>query len=205
MDYTQLFYDNYSTIIDENDSPNIDITRATLDYLLDNSIGEHDIIRVMEQHAGKKVITKQSLPEWLWDNSLTRQGVYYYNRELQIIPEGRTLPYLEMRIRFTIDDLLAYFQQQFAVDPLLVDRKQYIGQLKSLIKRFSSLIIMEPVDFIISLIKRAKSCNMRIFEPFDLTTNGNAGATLEIVKHHIADAKAHHATKEIDRCYLTTS
>jgi hypothetical protein len=207
MDYTDYYYSNYCGVVDNE--KDIDVTRATIEYLVDNGKKDTEILAILEQCAGKTRIGHEDLPDSVWDGLIER-GKFYYHHSLQLIPEARfdsktcteikTPFYLEIKCSFSYDDLIQYFMKQLGIDPELFDRQRYIGQFEFLLKtsRFS---FVEPLDFILAMIDNAKRKDgFMVFEPFDLKNNGNVSEVFQQLKTVAAQSNAMGTNKEIIRC-----
>lgn len=137
-------------------------TRASVRYMLDNDLPEQDIIVELKRHRTES-IHPNDLSEKLWDKSLLQKGHFYFHKALQIVSPAPVLKkdgsveypddYLEMRIRFTEEDILDYFYTHIArQDKDLCDPKKDIKTIAYLVKRFSNIENVEPVDLILCLI-----------------------------------------------------
>lgn len=198
MDYTNFFYNNFTSQLSAEKELLKNKTKATIEYLLDNKIEEKDILKVLQECSGKKFITKSDLPNFLWKNSLIKRDKFYYHHVLQIVSKTNDF-YLEMKIQFTLKDLLEYFIKTLKVDRSIVNEKHYMTQIEILLKRYSKLNFVEDLDFVLTLIDNATWREIRVIEPFDLTSNGNAGETLDFLKSKISQAKANGVSREIFR------
>lgn len=198
MNYVDFFYSNYASVdvlINEDLKRQ---TRATIEYLLDNHLNSKEILNVLMNCAGKAVLSKFDLPDSLWKNSLIKRDKYYYHHILQIIPEVGEF-FVEIKIKFTLNDLLKYFIKNLNINTSIINEKQYLAQLNSLINRYSALKFIEPLDFVLALIDNAVRKNYVILEPFDLNSSNNVSETLELLKIKVAEATARNTATEIFR------
>ena len=196
MNYADFFYQNYTSQLDEIDEKFFPETQATINYLEDNEVDEGNILKVLLECSGKKVIYKSDLPAFLWQGSLIDRNKFYYHHALQIIPDSGKF-YIEMKIQFTLQDLLNYFTQTLQIE--FVNEKKFTAQLKSLLEEYSHLKFVEPLDFVLTLIDNASWKKLKIFEPFDLNKFDNATDTLELLQEKVSKAEAYNLNKEILR------
>ena len=75
--------------------------------------------------------------------------------------------YLEMKVRYTMDNLLNYYYTKLIVPPLFRDEKRDIGAFNHLINSFKSPVI-DSVDFILFVIDYAASNEYKTNNPLDL-------------------------------------
>ena len=75
--------------------------------------------------------------------------------------------YLEMKCRYTMDNLLNYYYNKLIVPPLFRDTKRDIGAMNHLINSFKSPMI-NSVDFILFVIDYVASNEYKTTNPLDL-------------------------------------
>ena len=148
------------------------------------------------------------LPDALWLNSLVKRNHFYYHHALQLVPPPPRVRnnqeiiepfYREIRISFTMKDLIDYFYRTLNIDPFLRNDRHDGAQFSKMLNDFARLRPIEPLDFVLALIDYAKATNMFIAKPFDLE-NGNAVAdTLDKLKRNMAEAKLKKADRIIWR------
>ena len=108
----------------------------------------------------------------------TSNDTIYYHHELQIHskPGGfdpstctviKRPYYLEMKNRYTMDNLLNYYYTKLIVPPLFRDTKRDTGAMNHLIGCFKSPII-NSVDFILFVIDYVASNEYKITNPLEL-------------------------------------
>lgn len=165
MNYAEFFYQNCTSQLTEDDEKCFAETSTTMNYLEDNAVSDKDILKVLFDCSGKKVIRKNDLPAFLWQGSLIDRNKFYFHHTLQIVPDSGEF-YIEMKIQFTLQDLLNYFVETLKIE--LVNERKLLAQLKSLLEEYSHLKFVEPLDFVLTLIDNASWKNLKIFEPFDL-------------------------------------
>lgn len=137
-------------------------TMATILHLQDNKYSDNEIFKILKS-VGKSNITVLDLPIELWKNSLTEKGVFYYNDILHIQSkapvwnpktfEVKSVPFfMEMKINFTMNDLLDYYYSECRVPIGLRDEKKDIGAFNHLLKKYNNLKA-PSLDYILMLIK----------------------------------------------------
>ena len=94
--------------------------------------------------------------------------------------------FLEIKIKFTLDDLVSYFYK-LNIDNDLRNDKRDTAAMKSLLLRYDNLSVVESLDFVLSLIDYCKYSNDKISNVFDITKN--EASVLEDLKKKVAEAK----------------
>lgn len=137
-------------------------TRASIAYMLDNDLPGEMIVEELRRHHTAS-IHPNDLSEHLWDGSLLQKGHFYFHKELQIVSPAPILKkdgtvsyredYLEMRIRYTEQDILDYFYTRIRPqDRSICDSKKDSKAVAYILKRFSNIENVEPVDLFLCLI-----------------------------------------------------
>ncbi len=137
-------------------------TRASIAYLLDNELQGEEIIAELKRHTAVQIYP-DDLSDILWKNSLLKKGHFYFHKELQLVSPAPILQkdgtisyaedYLEMKIRYTEQDILDYFLSKAGYQARQIcDTKKELKTIAYLLKRFSLLENVEPVDLILCLI-----------------------------------------------------
>lgn len=176
-------------------SASFDITTTanTFDYLLDSGFSAIEVIKEANRHKGK-AITYDDLSESLWEGSLIKKGAFYLHRELRLesprpvfdikAEEVIQYPfYVEMKIRYTEDDVLDYFLKKMkptlraSNDPCW-DRRV----LREYLKRFSKLDFAEALDVILCSIDRYMKENPDCYNLRDISV-----ASGEVIEELSAD------------------
>lgn len=140
-------------------------TLATANYLKDNGYLENDILKIFE-YINKDIITGEDLPEELWNDSLLNKNIFYYSDILHIksnppswdpitFQEKCEPFFLEMKINFTMSDLLDYYYEKCRIPIGLRDNKKNIGALNHLIKKYNAFNDIPGIDYVLALILRA--------------------------------------------------
>ena len=180
MDLTEYFYSEVVGHAPETYEDEA-TTRHTLAYLEESGLFYHDIILMMENFADVGVIRQDSLPEQLWEGSLTKKDVYYYSHILWLQPPTSKLNlktgkytvypfYKEMKARFTMTDLIDFFYKVTKADIRLRNDKRQGGAFRSMLTEYEGLREsgIEPLDLILSMITEAGFQRLPILDVFDL-------------------------------------
>lgn len=176
MNLLDFYYYNLGTEPTELER---EITKATLDHLIDNNLTERDIISMIKDFPAKMALEPSDLPNKLWENSLLNRDTFYYHSELHITSPA---PYwdfendrivssrffLEMKIQYSIRDLIQYYYKKFPRDIRLIDEKKDIGTMEYLLNKYKNIAFIESVDFILFLIDEAADSGYELTEMIDL-------------------------------------
>ena len=145
-------------------------------YLKDNNFSDREIFNILSD--SKNINIKASeLPSKYWEGSLLKPNTFYYHDKLRIMSKAPkwdpetlreiTYPYfLEMKIMFTMDDLIEYFYQKTLIPVELRNRKNEEASFKYLLDKYK-VMKTEPIDFILFLIDSVKEEDS-IYKVFDL-------------------------------------
>lgn len=176
----KIIYTYYSLVIgQEPDDKSFKRTLATAKYLKDNGYTEAEILDIFKS-IHKEVITGEDLPKELWDKSLLEKDKFYYSDILHIkskapiwdpitYKEIHETFYLEIKIRFTIEDLLDYYYEKCKVAISFRDNKKDKGALLHLIKKYNNHNSISGIDYVIALIELAsKNIDYIYTNVFDL-------------------------------------
>lgn len=140
-------------------------TMATIGYLFDCGYSYLNICKELSLYK-IPVIKYDNLRDKLWEGSLIKKGAFYLHRELTIIskpPEYDIISekeivypfFYEVKICYTIDDVLRYFYKNIKGENMvLTEQKIDIGVVNYLMKKYSRIDYVEPLDIILSLIDR---------------------------------------------------
>lgn len=169
--YYRLAFGYYNEQLDK-------ITECTLKYLIDNGYDFKEIVDIMKKSKISDCLRPENLPDILWEGSLLKRDTYYYHSLFHIVskppiwnPETLKAEYepffKEMRIKFTMKDLLSYYYDKCKIDISLRDEKRDAGAFEYMLNRYH-LCGMEGVDFILMLIDEADKNNINITNPLKL-------------------------------------
>lgn len=170
----KLIYELYTLVVGiEPSEDSFNRTIATANYLKDNGYSTQDILKILKntiKNINKDTIDLairgEDLPEELWDNSLLEKNKFYYSDILHIkskAPSWNPITFkeecepffLEMKINFTIDDLLIYYYDKCRVPQGLKDDKKNAGAFKHLIKKYDAFNNVPGLDYVLALIDKA--------------------------------------------------
>lgn len=165
---------------------------STCLHLKDNGFKEADILKILldsnkylpedcEMTALEKtIVTGEQLPEYLWDESLLEKGKYYYNNRLHICSKAPTWNpktmqeecepfFMEMKIKFTMQDLLELFYKECRTPVGLRVKTRDEGALQHLLNKYNNLKA-PGIDYILLMIDIASKDNNLDFltNPFEL-------------------------------------
>lgn len=180
----KLVYDFYMlTTGIEPEEQDFNRTLSTANYLKDNGFNNIEILNIFKNIMKDKknaVIYGEDLPEELWDNSLLEKGKFYFSDILHIkskppswnpvtFKEECESFFLEMKINFTMDNLLEYYYDKCRVPQGLQDDKKNAGALNHLIKKYNAFNNVPGIDYVIALINKTandidKSFTSEVFE-----------------------------------------
>lgn len=164
-DYLAL---TYGSMIDDADILN-NIKKIAY-YLLDNKYNDSDILKYL-------ISNNTELVDSLWDDSLLKPDTFYYHEQLTIMPgpsvwnpnmkEESNKFYLEMKIKYTIDDLLNYYYNNLLIPVELRNTKKDSKAFEHMLKQYNKFK-MQPIDFVLYLIDYSVLEGNRISNVFDL-------------------------------------
>lgn len=200
MNYADYYYRQTVGCYPADDDTCLIQTKKTIDYLFDCGFSEQEVLKVLEEAEPAASLTPDLLPDWLWEGSLIERGKFYYHRILHIKPEApvynprtgevKTTPfYLEMKIRFTMDDLLDYFYDTMMTPAELVDRNKDAGAFKYMLEKYKKISFIEPLDFILSLIDYTKETEA-VPTSSVLDTQKHEREVYDLLKQKTEEAKA---------------
>jgi hypothetical protein len=184
MDFVEMYYSeivgSYPTTTDEFRIK----SQKIIDYLYEAGVPENSILKFIETAPAQNYLTPDILPEWLWDNSLLSKDSFYYHNTLQITSRPPSFNpitrqeivypfFIEMKIVYTMEQLIRYFYRTTRLDIALIDMKRDSASFKYLLDKYQkSVSFVEPIDFILSLIDYAKDIeDNKISNIFDIKNN----------------------------------
>ena len=202
MDLVDLYYSINVGEIPENINE-YKRTKLLFDYLLESGLDEGKIITTMiTKFPNKNCLTINDLPDSLWNESLIIRNKFYYHKELQILSpppswEETTPFYLEMKIKYTSEDILKYFIKRFNIREEWINKEKEIGSINFLLTAYKKYSFIEPVDYILHLIDYVAALSIKVNTIYDLRTYENELA--EYLECDIENAKSSHKNKVIWR------
>lgn len=207
MDYAEFYYSQVVGCYPFDTEENKMKTQKVIDYLFDAGIEESKILRFIEESPAKDYLTPDDLPEWLWEGSLLKKNTFYYHNILHIQPKMPTFNpfkktedvekfYLEMKIMFTMDDLINYFYKTLNINKDLLDKKRDEGSFNYLLNKYSKLDFIEPIDFVLALIDHCKQDSAMFSRIMSVLDISNAEAEVyDILKRKTAEAELQKANR----------
>lgn len=174
---TLYYYDEVNPDMRNYDINNVIRTQKTIAYLLDNDFTYSEIIKELNTHKHHKELNGDNLNDSLWRGSLMKRNAFYLHKELRITSPAPVFDYsrnkeiifpyyCEMIIRYTITDVLNYFYTKLSyINRKLVDEKTDRKTVEFLIKKYSRIDYVEPLDIILCsidnhLIQRDDCCRL---------------------------------------------
>lgn len=144
-------------------------------YLEDCGLSDSEIYMIAGLVKPKNVLTIDDIPDKIKEGSLLEKDKFYYHKELTITPpppgwetEEDYQFYREIKLRYTLDDVLDYFIKASNVRADWVARDKEIGSIKYLLKEYKKFKFIEPIDFLLHLIDYCVSDNMEVNTIYDL-------------------------------------
>ena len=148
----------------EPELENFNRTISTAKYLKDNGFNNQEIFKIFK-FISKQKIEGEDLPKSLWNDSLLEKGVYYYHNEFHITSKPPTWNpvtfkeecepfFMEMKIKYTIEDLRNRFYDKCKVPPGLREDKLVEGGLKHLLSKYNNLSA-QSIDYIMLMMDLA--------------------------------------------------
>jgi hypothetical protein len=139
--------------------------------LLDNGYTDKEANKIL-------IDTKLNIDNYEHSDSIINTDTLYRHHELQIHskPGGfdpatctiiKRPYYLEMKVRYTMSNLLDYYYNKLVVPIMFRDEKRDIGAMNHLISSFKSPLI-NSVDFILFVIDYVASNQYKINNPLEL-------------------------------------
>ena len=185
----------YNEIYTKDNVFDSDVIRSdkTISYLKDCRFSSLEIIQELDRQKASKV-TIDTLTKTLWDNSLIKPGAFYLHRELRIVSKAPeydyqndsivTYPfYCEMKIRYTVEDLLNYFYSRISpLNAQFVDKKTDKKTVAFLMKKYGNIDFVEPLDVILCSIDYHTKENPDCYKLIDVTCDN-----LNIIKQLQSD------------------
>jgi hypothetical protein len=210
MDFVELYYNLVWGCYPFDTNENKIKSQKVIDYLIETKISEADMLSLVENAAREDCLTPQMLPDFLWEGSLLQRDRFYYHSVLHLTSKAPTWDpvlnkrestpfYLEMKIRFSMEDLLTYYYNLFSVEYGLRDVKKDSGSFNYLLNRFSKFSFIEPVDFTLSLMDYAKSQsdNYTVKNVLDISTFESD--VYKLLKDRVAEAELAKANRIVWR------
>lgn len=162
MDLVNLYYDFIAGEYPENEEY-YNRTSMLIEYLKDAGFKDNELTSlILNEMPNKDYLTVDDIPESAWNDSLLSKDVFYYHKELQVISPPSTWDeikpfYLEMKIKYTVEDILNYFCSRCNVREEWLNKNKEIGSIKYLLESYSKFNFITPVDFLLHLIDYAAS------------------------------------------------
>lgn len=211
MDYAEFYYNQVIGYYPFDTDDNRRQTEKTIQYLFDAGVSEEDVLRFIEESPPKDCLTPDDLPDWLWEGSLLERDTFYYHHTLHIKPKAPIFDqntqkektdkfYLEMKIKYTMDDLIDYFYEVLKIDKDLCDYKKDGGSFNYLLNKYKKITFCEPIDFVLALIDSHKPENNQHFSVQNvLDIQEKEAEVYDMMKRKTLEASLHKANRIIWR------
>ena len=170
MDYAEFYYSQVVGYYPFDSDENLIQTEKTFAYLKEAGISDADLLRIIEESPAKDCLTPDDLPDWLWEGSLLKRDAFYFHHTLHIKPKAPVFSpvkageqteaapfFLELKIQYTMDDLLEYFYRTTGMNRDLTDKKRDAGSMNYLLNKYRRISMCEALDFVLTLIDLHRS------------------------------------------------
>lgn len=202
MDIVNLYFN----LLGENPTEeDIKTTTNTFKYLLDNNLTEQDITDIFKDLPPKTKITPDDLPVRLWSGSLLNKNIFYYHNELKIISidkfdllnpvTEKNQSFIEMKIKYTIDDVLDYYYKKFPEQKEFSDYKQDVGTIKYLLTKYTRYNFIEAIDILLYVIDEAYNTDLGLDSMIELNNSKAEKNTLKSLKLKVQNARGERCNK----------
>ena len=199
MNLTDFYYTEILGYSPEDDG-SVRQTSNTIEHLKDNGFNEKEIIMILLRCPKSLALKPDDLPDELWEGSLMEQGRYYAHHILHITSRppyyDSTLNdmvieplFIEMKIRFTLEDLVEYFYMKNRIDQELKEMKRDKPRMTTLLDKYRKLSFCTPLDFVLCLIDKSSISKKRCTGIFDIEQY--EGEIIEPIKANNAEASFH--------------
>lgn len=209
MNFTNVYYELKWGLYPFLSYENYDKTTAFINYLKDNNYRDLQILEMIESSKKNDFFSIDCIDDFYWENSLTKRDAFYYHSELRIQSDRPTwdpvtnnikVPeyYLEMRMNYTMLDLLNYFYLRTKMVIPFRDNKRDKGALKHLVDRYDRIPNIEGIDFVLHLIDEfSYNKGKHINNPLDLSEYEDV--TYQHLNHVVANSELDGVNKIIWR------
>ena len=165
-------------------SVNYQITELTISYFLEAGIPENEIRNVFYEFASQQLICPEAAPLSFWDNSLLEPNTFYSHPLLQILSpttqvqkiKGQKIIvcvpawWIEMKIRFTMDNLIEYFQSKIETpETTSLTKSRIQGLYRERIIPLCEKAYVQPIDLMLSSIDTASKNKKSIISSLKLS------------------------------------
>lgn len=156
---------------------NAEITTKTIEILKDNKFSDKEIIQILLK-SNEESITPQHIFDRI-DNGLIEAGVFYFHKELQIVPSAPTVSihnktvqqsafYHEVKLRYTVEELLAYFYNRLSIKIEMQDTQKHIVQMNYVLNFCKRFTPIQALDMVLFCIDELAYNHIEAYEPFDI-------------------------------------
>jgi hypothetical protein len=198
MDLVELYYGMIGGYPSDNEENKIK-SQNIIDYLKDCNIPEREIVTFICTAPVADKLSPTMLPDELWNNSFLKRDKFYYHNILHLTSAPPTwnpvtgvekiVPfYLEMKILFTMQDIIRYFYKKMYIDTELIDVKKDTGSFNFLLGRYEKFKFVEPIDYLLAVIDHASRLDeeRRIRSVLDIQQY--EGEVFDMLQRKVAEA-----------------
>ena len=161
MDLVKEYYEDKFGCYPFEDAKYLTKTQLMIEYLQEAGLTFGEILDTIHKATAGEYLCPLDLQDELWENSLLKRDTFYFHKELKItsgmpsLENGISQQYIEMKIKYTLQDLLAYYYKVAQTEEAFKDEKKDIGALQHILKQYEKLSEIEAVDFVLHLIDYA--------------------------------------------------
>lgn len=205
MDFNELNNFYYNFVVGEfpEDKESLIKTSMIFGFLSESGCTRKQLLTsIINDFPNREVLYPDNIPDNLWEGSLLIRHKFYFHKELQILSPPPTWDmsfpfYIEMKIQYSIENLLDYFTKTFKVNVEWMNKDKELGSIKYLLKDYSKYGFIEPVDFLLHLIDYVSSLGCKATSVYDLRNYETE--CVEYLELDIQNAKAAKKNKVIWR------
>lgn len=141
---------------------------AVCAHMLEGGITEQEVTSFLESKESAEDVRFDTIPQSMWEDSFIDKDAFYVHPELRLMAPAprfnsstgaveRTPFFLEMKIRYTVKDLIAYYKKTVQPIESLYDEKRTIGSFEFLFNKYRSIDVGTTIDFLLKLIDVARN------------------------------------------------
>lgn len=157
-------------------------TQKTIEYLIDCGIDKNNIIEALssQEDYSSEEFSFEDLPDFLWKDSLLKKNTYYIHHELHLNKNADVLDVfsenlvhssnaIEMKIIYTIQDVLSYFCISFGLQSENLNREKEFGAIQYLLDIFSQRFKdFNAIDILLYLIDETANADKKYYNILDM-------------------------------------
>lgn len=179
MNFTDYFYKSKWGYYPYEEYINYDKTESFIRHLQDNKFTNDEIFQIIEEADKNPYLSIEDMDDKWWEPYLTEKNKFYFHNTLRLQPKkpmwnpltGEVKVekfYLEMVIKYSINDLLNYYYITVNTPVPLRDYKRDKAGLEHLLKKYNNMKNITSLDFVLHLIDMAKRMNVYVSSSVEL-------------------------------------